>query len=115
MTTQSANLPWQQTATETANASRTDTYLNIEIQVGPNEFIRMPLNCPVAGDIKGMSAKQKKLMAALIRKVDAALLIEDEDERAKALTLKAPIRATLYKVVALSDEELESDEFDAAL
>lgn len=65
-------------------------YLNVALQVAPDVTIRMPLNCLVATDIKGMNANQRKLMELLIQKVENATCDED-------LVINAPAILTLYK------------------
>lgn len=109
------NQPWNQAANETANKSKTDVYLNIEIEVEKGVFIRMPLNCPVSNDLTGMSKQQKMLMAALIRKAEAAMEIEDEEARNEALVLRPNIKATLFKRVELTEDELGNSGLDSIL
>lgn len=77
-----------------ANQNEINTYLNIELLVGQDEngediVVRMPLNCPVSTELKGMSANQRKLMELLIEKAKSAK--SDED-----LVIKVPVRASLY-------------------
>lgn len=86
---------WNSNETEATN--QTDVYLNVELQVAEDVTIRMPLNCPVSEDIKGMSANQRKLMELLLAKVDEAMELPEGDERDAALTINVPVTCKLFK------------------
>ena len=82
---------WEQHAAAAGASSQAQTqvYLNVELEVAPNVFVRMPLNCPVSEDIRGMGANQRKLMEILLDKAEAAETEED-------LVIKCPVRLTLF-------------------
>ena len=85
-----ANIWEQHAAGGGASAqSQTQVYLNVELNVAPGVFVRMPLNCPVSEDIRGMGANQRKLMQLLLDKAEAAQTEED-------LTILCPVRLTLF-------------------
>ncbi len=87
---------WSQTASAQAEAT-TDVYGNIEVHVCEGVSIRMPLNCPVSLDIKGMNANQKQLMELLLAKAEAAYALPEGPEREAALTINVPVTMKLFK------------------
>lgn len=81
---------WEQHAAGSAGSqAQTQVYLNVELEVAPDVFVRMPLNCPVSEDIRGMGANQRKLMEILLDKAEAAVTEDD-------LVIKCPVRLTLF-------------------
>lgn len=87
---------WNQNGSNT-EAKQTDVYLNVELEVAKDVIIRMPLNCPVSTDIKGMSANQRKLMELFIEKVEHALTLPEGEERDAALVIGCPVKLSLFK------------------
>lgn len=92
-----SNTIWETNASESNSTNQTDVYLNVELQVAEDVVIRMPLNCPVSSDIKGMNANQRKLMELLLEKTEAALELPEGAERDEALTIQVPVKCTLFK------------------
>lgn len=84
-----ANIWEQHAAAGASSQAQTQVYLNVELEVAPGVFVRMPLNCPVSEDIRGMGANQRKLMEILLDKAEAAETEED-------LVIKCPVRLTLF-------------------
>ena len=80
---------WEQHAAGAGSQAQTQVYLNVELEVAPDVFVRMPLNCPVSEDIRGMGANQRKLMEILLDKAEAAVTEDD-------LVIKCPVRLTLF-------------------
>ena len=52
-------------------------YLNVALEVAPDIIIRMPLNCPVDLEMRGLSAEQRKLFEMFVAKVENAESDED--------------------------------------
>ncbi|QGH72786.1 MAG: hypothetical protein [Podoviridae sp. ctLUJ1] len=82
---------WEQHAAagQAGAQAQTQVYLNVELEVAQGVFVRMPLNCPVSEDIRGMGANQRKLMEILLDKAEAAQTEED-------LVIRCPVRLSLF-------------------
>ncbi|MGL4616504.1 MAG: hypothetical protein ACRCVV_21955 [Shewanella sp.] len=87
--TPAANIWAQGSSSNESDRPEITTYLNVELEVAEGIHIRMPLNCPVSLDIKGMGANQRKLMEVLLAK--AANAKSDED-----LIIQCPVKLSLF-------------------
>lgn len=68
-------------------------YLNIELEVAPDVWIRMPLNCAIPRDDRNLTQDQKTLRDILLNKIEKASETGDKSN----LQVKCAIRGSLYQ------------------
>lgn len=85
-----------------STSTKFNDYLNISIRVSKDTWIKLPLNCALPDDTKGLSKNQIKLIEKLKNMLDNSDNPED-------LTLSVPISGTLYR---RKDEETDESDWD---
>ena len=77
-----------ETSTSNGSLPKTEVWLNVELEVAPGHFVKMPINCPVNSHLKSLSKDQKMLFNMLLAKVAQAKVAKTEKSKASKLAVQ---------------------------